>query len=59
MIVIQKYEDIVLLVKDKGDYSVDLRKLNSEDYIKAIDFISRFKGLVKRISRCKFSFSYK
>lgn len=59
MIVIQKYEDIVLLVKDKGDYSIDLCRLNSLDYMRAIDFISRFKGMVKRISRCKFSFSYK
>ena len=56
MIMLKKYEDVVLLLKDKGNYNIDIGNLDNEDYLKAIDFIYHFKGVFKRITRCKFSF---
>lgn len=58
MIVLEKYEDFVLLMNNRGNVTINLEKMDYEDYLKSVDFISRFKGVFKRISRCKFAFFY-
>lgn len=58
MVRLEKFEDVVLLIKNKGNVSIDLESLSYEDYTKAIDFISRFKGTFKKITRFKFVFKY-
>lgn len=58
MLVLKNFDDVVMVIKNKGNVSIDLEFLNSEDYMKAISFISRFKGFFKRVTRFKFIFSY-
>ena len=55
---LEKFEDVVLLIKNKGNVSFDLEGLNSDDYSKAINFILRFKGTFKKVTRFKFIFNY-
>lgn len=58
MVVLEKFEDLVLLMNNRGNVTVNLEKMSSEDYLKAIEFIYRFRGFYGRIGRFKFSFYY-
>lgn len=58
MVVLEKFEDVVLLMNNRGNVSIDLEKMDADNYLKSVDFISRFKGVFRRIGRCKFSFFY-
>lgn len=58
MLVLKSFDDVVMVVKNKGNVAINLESLNSDDYLKAIDFIKRFKGFFKRVSRFKFVFNY-
>ena len=58
MLVLKSFDDVVMVVKNKGNVSINLESLNSDDYLKAIDFIFRFKGFFKRVSRFKLVFNY-
>lgn len=58
MVVLEKFEDVVLLMNNRGNVTINLEKMSSEDYLKSIEFIYRFKGFFERIGRFKFSFFY-
>lgn len=58
MLILKNFDDVVMVMKNKTNVSINLERLNSDDYLKAIAFISRFKGFFKRESRFKFVFKY-
>ena len=58
MLVLEKFDDVVLLIKNKTSVSIDLEKLDYLDYLKAVSFIHRFKGDFKKLSRFKYVFNY-
>jgi hypothetical protein len=59
MITLEKFEDFVLLMNNRGNVTINLEKMNSEDYLKSIEFIYRLKGAFERIGRFKFSIFYR
>ncbi len=58
MLELKSFDDVVMIIKNKENVFIDLNKLNYYDYLKAIDFISRFKGFFKRVTRFRFVFKY-
>ena len=58
MVVLDKFEDVVLLMNNRGNVIINLEKMDSDNYLKSVDFISRFKGVFKRLSRSTFAFYY-
>lgn len=58
MIVLESYEDVLKLAKERKDISVDLSNMNYLDYTKSIDFIKQMEVCIKKITRSKFMLSY-
>ena len=58
MIVLQNYDDVLKVLNEGKDVSIDLSQMNYLDYTKSIDFIKQMKVMIKKITRSKFMFIY-
>lgn len=58
MMVLQNYDDVLKVLNEGKDVSIDLSQMNYLDYTKSIDFIKQMKVMIKKITRSKFMFIY-
>ena len=58
MMVLQNYDDVLKVLNEGKDVSIDLSQMNYLDYTKSIDFINQMKVMIKKITRSKFMFIY-
>ena len=58
MIELEKYEDVMDIIKERKNTIIDLTKMNYADYSKVIVHIKNMNYLVKKVTRSKFVFLY-
>ena len=58
MMVLNKFDEIFEVIRERKNIQVDLHNLNDIDYLRVIDLIRSVRNKIIKIGRSKYLFSY-
>ena len=58
MMVLNKFDEIFEVIRERKNIQVDLHNLNDIDYLRVIDLIRSVRNKITKIGRSKYLFSY-
>ena len=58
MMVLNKFDEIFEVIRERKNIQVDLHNLNDIDYLRVIDLIRNVRNKITKIGRCTYLFSY-